>query len=300
MHAKAGMGIGTAKATARRTYHTSVALATLLVPSLLACSGSAGLTGAQASELAPPAAAAPLAERPFFVPGETITWDVAFAGVQGGRARLAVGQVGSEQGRRLVVLRAEAEATGVLAVLKETRDTIASWVDVDSGLPARTESATTGVGKPIVVHAERVPGVPLVALQVWSPRTGDEGAHKEQRLPTPRTHDPLTILLALRAWEAPRGGRATAYSLGGVRVWKNVFTVEGREDVDSPLGRRAAIKIAGESRRITAQLEDDTSKPARTFTVWLSDDAQRIPLRFAAHTELGDVVAQATSYTVAD
>jgi hypothetical protein len=242
----------------------------------------------------------PIEGRPFFVPGETITWDVKFAGVQGGRARLAVGEVGAEQGRRLVILRGEAESAGVVALLRDSRDTISSWIDADSGLPTRTESASMGSGKPVVVHAARVPGVAMALLHFWTARTGDDGQRKEQRLPTTQTHDPLSILLALRAWGAPRGGRATLYSLGGVRLWKNVFTLDGSEELDGPLGRRGAVRIRGVSTRITAALADDTTRPPRTFTVWLSDDAQRIPLRFAAHTEVGEVVASVTSYTVAD
>jgi len=286
--------------TACSAYHRFPALATLAGLTLSACSGGAGIAAAGASE--PPAApAVALTAAPFFIPGETMTWDVSFAGIQGGRARLAVGQVGNEQGRRLVVLHAEAESAGLAAVLAQAHDSVQSWIDVDSGIPTRTESATSGSGKPYVVHAERVAGEPVADVQIWSEKSGAEGLRKKTRLPTVHTHDPLSALLALRGWEAPRGGRVTVYSLGGVRVWKNIFTVEGREDVDGPLGRRAAIRIRGMSTRIQpVTLLDDTSKPPRTFTVWLTDDRQRIPIRLTAHTELGDVVANATSYVPPD
>lgn len=282
--------------TACPAYHKNLALATIAGLALSACSGGAGIAAAGATE--PPAApAAALTAAPYFVPGESMTWDVTFAGIEGGRARLAVGRVGNDDGRRLIVLHAEAESAGIAAVLAQAHDSVQSWIDVDSGLPTRTESTTTGSGKPYVVHAERVAGEPVADVQIWSGKSGDTGVRKKTRLPTAHTHDPLSALLALRGWEAPRGGRVTVYSLGGVRVWRSVFTVEGREDVDGPLGRRAAIRIRGVSTRISpVTLVDDTSKPPRTFTVWLTDDRQRIPLRLTAHTELGDVVANATSY----
>jgi len=288
------------KATSRRTYHRCRTVATLAAILLSACSGGAGIGSAAAATPPASAPALPLPAHPYFIPGETITWDVSFAGIQGGRARLAIGKIGNDEGRRLIVLRAEAESAGVLSVLDETHDTLSSWIDVDSGLPTRTESSTTGTGKPIVVRSQRVPGVPLAELQIWSAKTGDDGAHKQARLPTMQTHDPLSAVLALRGWAAPQGARVTVYSLGGIRVWKNVFTVEGKDDLDGPLGRRPAIRIHGVSTRVTAALVDDTSKPARTFTFWLTDDAQRIPVRLSAHTELGDIVANATSYTVPD
>ncbi len=282
--------------TACPAYHKNLALATLAGLFLSACSGGAGIAAAGTSE-APAAPAAALESAPFFIPGETMTWDVTFAGIEGGRARLAVGQVGDEDGRRLVVLHADAESAGIAAMLAQTHDSVQSWIDVESGIPARTESATTGTGKPLVVHAERVAGEPVADVQIFSEKSGEKGIRKKTRLPTVRTHDPLSALLALRGWKAPRGGRVTVYSLGGTRVWRNVFTVEGREDVDGPLGRRAAIRIRGVATRITpVTLVDDNSKPPRTFTVWLTDDRERIPIRLTAHTELGDVVANATSY----
>ena len=41
----------------------------------------------------------------------------------------------------------------------------------------------------------------------------------------------------------------------------------------------------------------ETDKPMRTFTVWLSDDADRVPLRVLASTELGDVTVDLTDYS---
>ena len=38
-------------------------------------------------------------------------------------------------------------------------------------------------------------------------------------------------------------------------------------------------------------------KATRTFSVWLSDDADRVPLRVVGHTELGDVTMELVEYT---
>lgn len=258
--------------------------------------------GGSLAEAVPQAAAdgSPLEGKSLFVPGETLTWDVTFAGVPGGRARLAVGAIGSEEGRRLVVIRAEAESAGVVSILGQTQDTLSSWIDVDTGLPTRTEAISAGSGKRLVVHAARVAGQTTAEVRVWSAKSGDEGTTKIAKLPNTRTHDPLSAILALRGWDAQPGGRATVYSLGAMRVWKSVFLVEGREEVDGPLGHRRVIRIRATATRMTPALAEDTSKPPRTFTVWLTDDKERIPVRFSAHTELGDVVAKITSYTASD
>jgi hypothetical protein len=268
---------------------------------LLAAACSTSPRAARVAAPAPTLAAAPLAGlvvKPFFVPGETITWDVTYAGVEGGRARLAVGQIGDSSGRRIVALRAEAESAGLARVVSEMRDTIDSWVDIDTGLPARTESTSTTGGPQTVVRVERIAGAALARMDVYAPRYGADGMHKSQRLPNATTHDPLSVVLALRAWAAPPGSRAVLYSLGGTRIWKNVFTSGGHERVDGPLGTRAALRIDGVSTRITPALQED-AQPARTYSIWVTDDPQHIPIRIVAHTELGDITARATSYQVA-
>jgi hypothetical protein len=135
-------------------------------------------------------------------------------------------------------------------------------------------------------------------MDVYAPRYGADGMHKSQRLPTATTHDPLSVVLALRGWDAARGVRVVVYSLGGVRIWKNVFTSGGHERVDGPLGPRTALRIDGVSTRITPALQEEP-QPARVFSIWVTDDAQHIPVRIVAHTELGDITARATSYQVA-
>ena len=40
----------------------------------------------------------------------------------------------------------------------------------------------------------------------------------------------------------------------------------------------------------------ESDKPARTFTVWLSDDGDRVPLKVTAMTELGEVSMDLTEY----
>ena len=52
----------------------------------------------------------------------------------------------------------------------------------------------------------------------------------------------------------------------------------------------------GVSYRAKRDLTVESNRPARTFRVWLSDDADRVPLRVTAKTELGDVVMSLVDY----
>jgi hypothetical protein len=48
--------------------------------------------------------------------------------------------------------------------------------------------------------------------------------------------------------------------------------------------------------RARPDLTPEPNRPARSFTVWLSDDADRVPLRFSAHTELGEISIELVDY----
>jgi hypothetical protein len=266
--------------------------------------GAAAATGCTGSRMAAAAStgggAAPMAFpviKPFFVAGETITWEMTMAGITGARARLAVGEPSLIDGKQVVVLRAEAESAGIAVLLKEMRSSISSWVDAESGVPTRTESDSFGINNTFVVHAERRAGEggdPFADMRI-SKKSG-EIQEKVQRLPVVQTHDPLSAALVLRAWTPPKGTRAVLYSLGGSRLWKTVLTVEGIEEMKTAIGKRKVLRISGVSIRMKPSLDEDKSKPPRSFTVWVTDDDQRVPVKLTATTELGDLVVKATSY----
>jgi hypothetical protein len=290
-------------------YHARGAAAKALLVGLIAsgavATGSACTAAPRAAAATRPQAVAAVpfpALKPFFVPGETVTWDVTMAGIRGARARLAVSETTVEDGRRTVVLRAEAESSGIAVLIKEARSAYVSWIDADTGVPRRTESDSAGLTKTLTVHASRRlddDGAPLADFRVLRGKHGEEPNEvraRTRRLPVFETHDPLSATLALRAWKAPAGTRALLYSLGGVRMWKTTLTHEGSEELKTEIGRRRAVRIAGVSVSLTPSFDEDRAKPPRTFTIWVSDDDQRVPLRITARTELGDVTAKVTSY----
>ena len=243
--------------------------------------------------------------KPFFIPGETITWEVTVAGITGARARLAVGEPAAvDGGGQVVVLRAEAESAGIAIIIKEISSKMASWIDTESGVPSRSESDSSGFSTTLLVEAERHPdedGNPSVAFTIHRrKRSGDETQSKVARLPVVETHDPLSATLALRAWNAKRGTRALLYSLGGARLWRTELTFEGNENLRTALGSRKTVRITGVSMRLRPTFDVDAKFKPRTFTIWVTDDDQRIPVQIQARTEMGVMMARVTSYDSPD
>jgi hypothetical protein len=109
--------------------------------------------------------------------------------------------------------------------------------------------------------------------------------------------DAHTAMAQLRGWKASKGAERTVFVIGGRRLWRIDVTHAGEETIGSALGNRRALVFKGKSYRAKANMQLETSKAARTFTVWLSDDADRVPLKVVAATELGDIVMDLTDYS---
>jgi hypothetical protein len=280
------------------SYHGKGALATLLLVAAAACqSASAG------AKLPAPPTKAKNGEvvsldgvEPYVIPGETMTWELSIAGLEAGRARFAAGVPGEED--ESIVLQAQAEASGMVAVVRDMRDDAQSVVDRKTGLPLRTEAEAAWSGKMQRVVSTRIPGANTVVQEILRRnKDGQETTSKRtQKLPDAETHDALSAILILRGWSAPIGTRSVLYSIGGSRLWRTELVVEGQETIDTALGPRKTVRVAGTAYRMSTNLTEDNKRPPREFTMWRTDDEERLPIKITAETEFGNVTIELTSY----
>ncbi len=231
------------------------------------------------------------------LPGETITWTVTFAGVLAARARMAVGDGRGTDGRKQLVIRAEAQAAGIGTLVSESQEVLTSWIDPETGVPTQTEYYSVNNERTQRTSITRAAG--KAEQVVTRARRGEPPAPAMKRmhvLPPVPIYDNLAALAALRGWDAPPGARATIWSFSGAQLWRTVVEVEKEEELDTDVGRLTARKIVAASVRVTTNLKEDTNKPPRKWAMWISTDERRIPLRIDAHLDLGDVVVRASSY----
>jgi hypothetical protein len=227
-----------------------------------------------------------------------MAFELKLAGLLAGEAQLAVGALGDYQGHRAVVVKSRAATAGAAALLRHVVDEATTVIDFATGRPlaldtaveqgdARTTATATFTDQIIDITYRRSEDAKPHTMRIDAAR-GAVGAVM--------VHDAHSAMAQLRGWRAEPGARRSVYVVGGRRVWRVDVTYAGGEAIGSQLGNRRAIKFTGESFRVRRNFTAETARPARTFTVWLSDDADRVPLRVAASTELGDIVIELTSY----
>jgi hypothetical protein len=260
---------------------------------VLAVAALAGCAAAEARTVAVPVAAPSPTSTLGLTPGENMAFEVHLGGVLAGDAALAVGEIGQVDGHRAVVVTSRAQTTGAVALFKQIVDQATTTIDVDTGNPMRIDTLVEMGDKSYTAVSTFTGGRADVAVTKRG-ETRPQQVHFDFRgKPAYDTH---AAMAQLRGWRAPPGTRRTVWVVGGRRLWRVDLTFVGDETIGSALGNRHAVHLAGASYRARGDLGVETTAPARTFDVWLSDDADRVPLKVVAKTELGDVVMDLTEY----
>jgi hypothetical protein len=273
----------------------SSGLSLLLIAVLAGCGGAASGTrdAALLARTVAPGVAPPLAAPATgLYPGESMTFAVALGGVEAGEAALAVGTPGRIDGKDAIIVTSRVASSGAFRWVKQVDDDLTSTIDLETGLPvAVTADVAFGAKK---YHSDGAFKGGVVDL-AWH-RGDGRLRHVRYDFGTIDAHDAHTAMAAMRTWEGAPGDTQRLYIVGGRRIWRTDVTWAGRETIGTQLGNQTAVRLDGVSTRVTSRLTPERGKKARTFSVWMSDDADRVPLRVVAHTELGDVVIELTSY----
>lgn len=276
------------------------AVSTAALLALAASTAGCGSTAPALTEAPAPTAAAtrppiPLTvDRPYFIPGERMTWALSLRGIFGGEAVMAMGEPGFVDGRQVLLVRSQTATAGAVKLIKEVRDDITTWIDIDTA-------------RPIQINGELKFGAREMRVATEFTATGYTTEHqrldreskprkRKQTVPIALTHDTHSLIGVMRAWDPEEGTRAYFYAVAGRRLWHNSIRFTGRESKRTRMGLFPTMRFDGVATRVTARLLPDKRKKPRSYTVWFSDDAKRLPLLLVARTEYGDVAVELRDY----
>ena len=226
-------------------------------------------------------------------PGESMAFEVRVGGVLAGDAALAVGEVGDFEGHRAVVVKSRAATAGAAALLKHVVDEATTVIDLDSGRPLQLDTLVEMGDKKTTATARFAGPIADVTYN----RSDDPEPHKYKlNFGTNTVHDTHSAMAQVRGWKGNKGDTRSVFVVGGRRLWRVDVKYMGDETIGTALGNRRTVKFEGASYRARADFKVESEQPTRTFTVWLSDDGDRVPLKVTAHTELGDLTVDLTEY----
>ncbi|MEP6859315.1 MAG: DUF3108 domain-containing protein [Deltaproteobacteria bacterium] len=192
------------------------------------------------------------------VPEETMQFQITFRGITVAQVQTAIGKEGFVDGHRAVIIKSAGKSAGFVALLGSIRWELETTLDLDRGVPLHS-------------HEE-----------AWAEMAGQKEHDDDRRdwHDGDTRHDLHSAICTLRGWQpAAKESREVRIGLGGGHF---SLTIEraGRGIV----GGRPAVRY------------DGVAAHESHFSIWLSDDAARVPLLAETETPLGGVAVELTDY----
>jgi hypothetical protein len=186
-------------------------------------------------------------------------------------------------------------STGILTVFQSGKSETRGLVDVDGSSPVESHWDVLIGERRTVLDADFARGSFRYHQKRYLP---EEDKPKESRrqivAPIEQVpHDGHSVLGYLRSWEPPDGTRGFVYALMGRNLWKADLHFVGREPLGTAKGLVLSRRIEGVARRVSERnFEPLKASAPRPFTLWISDDQARLPLRILLETEVAKVTVE--------
>jgi hypothetical protein len=267
---------------------------------MLAACGSAASTATTPTSPTPPP---PNAERglavaaPLVTPGEHMAYTLELQGVALATLDVAVGEPTTLAGKPAIVVQSHAKAVGLVKMVANIDDTFTSWIDVATGRPLRWSTdefatKTTDKERTDVDFSKRDGARLPVTFHL-----NDAAPQPEpQRASLPDAWDFNSFLMALRTWDPPTGTVLVAEVMRSRFMWHVEMTMRGTSKLTSTLGTVTARQLDGHTYKLDRNGARAPDSDERNFTIWISDDDGRVPLKVTAKTDYGDIALSISDY----
>lgn len=229
--------------------------------------------------------------KPLVTPGERMTYRLSLKGFELGSYTLAVADLAELDGRQTIVVEGHAKSVGLANLVAKVDDRFTSWIDVANGRSRRFQTAEyetnsdKTIEHAIVDFAKRAGDVVPVSFQL-----DDAPATPEpQRVTQQDVWDYNAFLVALRAWEAPAGATISTEVFRSRFLWKIDVRVHGKERLVTELGELPAVRFDGHAVKLARDGGKFPDTDERDFSIWISDEGDRVPLKNTARTDYGDI-----------
>jgi hypothetical protein len=194
-----------------------------------------------------------------------------------------------------LVVEVRIDTQSLASLVSAVHDRFTTWIDVGTGRPLQfqaQEAVARGDGVTEETSARFRPGEYPVQL-LRGERAGTEELQVVRGVP----FDFASFLVFLRGWEGAKGSELTADIMRSRFVWRARVVVGDRGTMVTALGQLPVLRFEGEGVKVLRDGTVDPTSDRRRFTIWISDDADRVPVKLAAHTDYGDVLLELARYT---
>jgi uncharacterized protein DUF3108 len=239
---------------------------------------------------------------PLATPGERMSYRVNLQGIDLATYAFGVGEVATLEGtdRKAIVVQSHAKAVGIVNFVAKIDDHFASWIDAQTGRSLRFQVDEYESGNPNNIEhtIADFSKTENDTLPVMFHMNDEPPKPEPQKLSNGPGWDFNSFVFALRSWEGAPGTSATVEVMRSRYLWRLDVRIKGKEKVvtELPLGEVGALRFDAHTYKVTREGAKAPNSDERDFSVWISDDAGRVPLQIIARTDYGDMKMQITDY----
>ncbi len=237
----------------------------------------------------------PVARPPLASPGERMVYKVTLHGFELAEYTIQVGEGSMLDGTEVVLVQSSARTTKVAAMLKPIEDVFTSWISRNDGrsvMFVSSERASKDDDRKEITEARLSAGQVDITVA-----RGDDRVEEQQTIGGHGGHDLNSFLVFLRGWDAEPGAHLDADIVRSRYVWRVRMTVFGYENLTTTLGNLPTARYDGSGVRLARDGNVDPTSDTRRFSIWLTDDADRVPVKLVAKTDYGDILMELMSYS---
>lgn len=223
-----------------------------------------------------------------FQPGERLTYSVTWSVFQAGQVAALLEQAGPEPDKYQIVTTAQSR--GFISKLYTLNDEFRSRLNPQTmcsgGISKRVVEGKRRKQTQIVFDSARK----LAVLDEHNlAQASEPPKHDEEPIP-PCVQDVVSAFYYLRTQPMHVGDRIEVPVNDGSRTTLVTVEVQAREEIDTPLGRRNALRVEP-----AVFGEGSVYKRKGRMLIWFSDDEQHLPLRIKAMISVGTLTGTLAS-----
>ena len=268
----------------------------VFVALLVGCSGP-GPTTTTSNPKAPASPDLPSGP-PLVTPGERMTYRIQLGGVELAQMTLGVGDISEVAGKRAILVQGHAKSVGLANLIASIDDTFTSWIDVTTGRSVRfavdeyETNSKVNIEHTLIDIAGRANDTLPILFHLNESAPTDE----PQKVSMKEVWDYNAFLVALRSWEGPTGTATSIEVFRSRWLWHVDVKIASIGKMSTDLGDLPAIRVDAHAFKVGRDLKKDPTADERDFSVWISNDDGRVPLRLVAKTDYGDIRMEITDY----
>ena len=262
---------------------------------LIACGGHG--TSSTTAPVGPATSELP-AGPPRVTPGERMSYRVQLQGVELAAMTFTVGDVTEVAGKPAIVVQGHAKSVGLASMVAKVDDKFTSWIDVATGRSRRFQTEEYATGSKTNIEYTTIDiagrtdaGIPIVQHDTDTPETAEL-----QKASKPEVWDYNTYLIALRSWEAAPGSTIELEVFRSRYLWHVDIKIGKKQRLTTELGDFPALQFDAHAYKLDRAGGKYPNSDERDFSIWISDDDGRVPLKLVARTDYGDVKMEIVDY----